>query len=532
MNACPWWRCGIVYQIYPLSYQDSTGDGCGDLNGIRRRLDYLVWLGVDAIWVSPIYPSPMADMGYDVADYCDVDPRFGTIDDFDALLREAHQLGLKVILDFVPNHTSEQHPWFRESRAARDNPKRDWYLWQDPAPDGAPPNNWVSEFGGSAWQWDETSGQYYYHAFLKEQPDLNWRNPAVRHAMYDAMRFWLARGVDGFRIDVLWHLIKDEKWRDDPPNPGWQPGDPGSRRLLRVHSSDQDEVFEIVREMRQVSDEFPARVLIGELYLPLERLVAYYGTHGDGVQLPFNFHLLLAPWDAAEIRRIIAAYSRLVPEGEWPNYVLGNHDQPRLAARLGARQARVAAMLLLTLRGTPTLYYGDEIGMTDVEIPTDRLQDARERNEPGMGLARDPQRTPMQWDRSLHAGFSSTEPWLPVSPDAGERNVEHLAADARSILTLYRRLAILRRAHRALAVGDKTLWDVPPPLLAYQRSFDGERFLVVVNLSHEAQTLPLDGAAGSIVLSTGLDRETQVVRDVLALGADEGVIVALERVPG
>jgi alpha-glucosidase len=532
MADSPWWQHGVIYQVYPLSFQDSDGDGRGDLNGIRRRLDYLVWLGVDAVWVSPIYPSPMADMGYDVADYCDVDPRFGTLDDFDTLVGEAHERGLKVILDFVPNHTSDQHPWFRESRAARSNPKRDWYLWQDAASDGGPPNNWVSEFGGSAWQWDAPSSQYYYHAFLKEQPDLNWRNRAVRNAMYDAMRFWFARGVDGFRIDVLWHLIKDEKWRDDPPNPGWQPGDPGSRRLLRVHSSDQDDVFEVVREMRQVSDEFPNRVLIGELYLPLERLVAYYGTHGNGVQLPFNFHLLLAAWDAAEIRHIIDEYSRLVPEGEWPNYVLGNHDQSRLASRVGARQARVAAMLLLTLRGTPTLYYGDEIGMTDVEIPADELQDPRERNEPGLGLARDPQRTPMQWDGSRHAGFSSGEPWLRVAPDFGERNVERLAAEPRSVLNLTRNLIALRREHRALAVGDQVLLQARPPLLAYRRSLRDERFLVVLNLSHEGQTMPLADAVGTIVLATGLDREGEAVRDGLTLGADEGVIVCLQQVAG
>jgi alpha-glucosidase len=527
MNDFAWWQRGIIYQIYPLSFQDSDADGRGDLAGIRRRLDHLVWLGVDAVWISPIFPSPMADMGYDVADYCDVDPCFGSIEDFDALLHAVHERGLKLLLDFVPNHSSDQHPWFHASRASRDNPKRDWYLWRDPAPDGGPPNNWVSEFGGSAWQWDETTGQYYYHAFLKEQPDLNWRNREVREAMYEAMRFWLARGVDGFRIDVLWHLIKDAEWRDDPPNPGWQPGDPGSRRLLRTHSSDQPEVFDVVREMRRVSEEFADRVLIGELYLPLERLVAYYGSHGDGVQMPFNFHLLLTPWDAAEIHRIVEKYLELVPEGEWPNWVLGNHDQSRLASRIGEQQARVAAMLLLTLRGTPTLYYGDEIGMTDVAIPADQLQDPRERNEPGMGLARDPQRTPMQWDSSRHAGFSDVAPWLPVAPESPARNVERLAAEPRSLLSLYRQLIALRRKHAALAVGDQALWQCSPPLLVYERSHANEAFLVALNLSHEAHRLDLDAAAGTIVLATGLDREREKVSRELSLAANEGVVIRL-----
>jgi alpha-glucosidase len=298
----------VIYQVYPRSFMDSDGDGIGDLEGIRQRLDHLAWLGVEGVWISPIYPSPMADAGYDVADYCDIAPVFGTLAGFDRLLAEAHARGLKVILDFVPNHSSDQHPWFQESRASRDNPKRDWYIWRDPAPDGGPPNNWLANFGGSAWTFDPATGQYYHHAFLREQPDLNWRNPEVRRAMYDAMRFWLDRGVDGFRVDVIWHLIKDEAFRDNPPNPAWQPHQANIDRLLQLHSADRPEIHEVVAEMRALLDAYPERVLIGEIYLPLHRLVAYYGPDLRGAHLPFNFQLIFAAWSARGIARLVGEY--------------------------------------------------------------------------------------------------------------------------------------------------------------------------------------------------------------------------------
>ena len=354
-----WWKSGVIYQIYPRSFQDTNADGIGDLTGIRQRLGYLNWLGVDAIWISPIYPSPMADFGYDVSDYCNVDPIFGNLEDFDQLVRTAHEQSLKIILDFVPNHTSNRHPWFIESRSSRTSLKRDWYIWRDGKEPGIPPNNWMSQFGGSAWTFDEATGQYYLHSFLREQPDLNWRNPAVRGAMYDVLRFWLNRGVDGFRIDVLWLLIKDAALRDNPPNPSYQPTQPAISKLLPTNNADQPEIHEIVAEMRSIVDEFPERVLIGEIYLPLERLVAYYGKGSGGVHLPFNFQLLSTAWTAKEIARLIVEYEAALPVGGWPNWVLGNHDQPRIAARVGVAQARFAAMLLLTLRGTPTMYYGD-----------------------------------------------------------------------------------------------------------------------------------------------------------------------------
>ena len=306
--SAAWWQSGVVYQIYPRSFQDSDGDGIGDLRGIASRLDHLASLGIDALWISPIYPSPMADFGYDVANYCDVDPRFGTLADFDGLLAAAHARGIKVILDFVPNHSSSQHPWFLESKRARTSPKRDWYVWRDAAPGGGPPNNWISDFGGSAWEWDESTSQYYLHTFLKEQPDLNWRNLAVQQAMYDVLRFWFARGVDGFRIDVLWHLIKADGLPDNPPNPAYRAAMGEMHRVLQLHSTDQPEVHAIAGEMRRIADGFGERVLIGEIYLPVERLVRYYGVGTPGVHLPFNFQLVDTSWNARGLAAILAEY--------------------------------------------------------------------------------------------------------------------------------------------------------------------------------------------------------------------------------
>jgi alpha-glucosidase len=525
----PWWKRGVVYQIYPRSFQDTDRDGVGDLQGIRQRLDYLAWLGVDAIWISPIYPSPMADFGYDVADYCDVDPIFGTLEEFDDLIADAHRRGLKLILDFVPNHTSDRHAWFLESRSSRENPKRDWYLWRDPKPDGSPPNNWVSNFGGSAWTFDEPTGQYYYHAFLREQPDLNWRNPAVREAMHAALRFWLKRGVDGFRVDVLWHLIKDAEFRDNPPNPGWTPAQAEINRFLQLHNADQPEVLEVVEGMRRVIDEYDDRVLIGEIYLPLERLVAYYGKDLSGAHLPFNLQLIHTAWNATAIAALVAEYEAAIPEGGWPNWVLGNHDQARIAARVGAAQARIAAMLLLTLRGTPTMYYADEIGLAKVEVPPDRARDPWERNEPGLGLGRDPARTPMQWTPEPKAGFTEAQPWLPLDREHDRCNVATLREDTASILTLYRRLIALRRDRRALSVGSYSPGQADGDVLSFERRHDA-RLRVILNFGHEPRTakLPDDAPRGRLLLSTRLDREGEEVGPEIALRADEGVIVELQ----
>ncbi|KKI22621.1 alpha-amylase family glycosyl hydrolase, partial [Sphingomonas sp. Ag1] len=444
--AAPWWKRGVIYQVYPRSFADSDGDGIGDLAGIEAHLDHIASLGVDAIWLSPIFPSPMADFGYDVADYTGVEPMFGDLAAFDRLLAAVRARGLKLLLDFVPNHSSTQHPWFVESRASRDNPKRDWYIWRDPAPGGGPPNNWISDMGGPAWELDPKTGRYYLHTFLKEQADLNWRNPEVAAAMIDVLRFWLDRGVDGFRIDVLWHIVKAQGLPDNPPNPDWREGMAEKLRLIQLNSTDQPEAYAFARQFRELADSYGETLLVGEIFLPLDRLMRWYGPADQPyVQLPFNFELIENPWDRDTLARLIASYDAAIPEHGWPNWVIGSHDAPRIAARIGERQARVAAMLLLTLRGTPTLYQGDEIGIGKVDIPPDRIRDPQDLRQPGMGLGRDRSRTPMAWDGSPNAGFSTAEPWLPLHPDWRTRNVAAQEADPASMLWLYRRLLAARR---------------------------------------------------------------------------------------
>jgi alpha-glucosidase len=519
-----WWQTSIIYQIYPRSFQDSDGDGVGDLNGILQRLDYLAWLGIDAIWLSPIFPSPMADFGYDISDYTDIDAAFGSLADFDRLLDAAHRRGLRVVLDFVANHTSDQHPWFVESRSSRASGKRDWYIWRDAAEHGGPPNNWLSVFGGPAWAWDEASRQYYYHAFLKEQPDLNWQSREVREAMYDVLRFWLGRGVDGFRVDVIWHLIKDGQFRDNPLNLRYRAGEQPYARLDPVYTTDRPEVHEVIGEMRQVVDAYEDRVLIGEIYLPVERLMAYYGVDRDGVHLPFNFQLLQCEWNARAILDLVRDYEAMLPDGGWPNWVLGNHDNHRIATRVGSAQARIAAMLLLTLRGTPTMYYGDEIGMQDGIVPPELVQDPFEKRVPGIGVGRDPARTPMQWDASANAGFTRGTPWLPISDGHLETNVAAEADDPHSMLALYRRLIELRRRRPELTVGDWQALAADGDVLVYTRSAGGSRLLVALNLGPTPHRLPL-AEPGRVLLSTHLDRAHEAVSEQVELRGNEGLIL-------
>ncbi len=522
-----WWQRGIIYQIYPRSFMDSNGDGIGDLLGIVGKLDYLAALGVDALWLSPIYPSPMADFGYDISDYTGIDPMFGTLANFDTLVSEAHARGLKLMLDFVPNHSSDEHPWFVESRSSRDNPKRDWYIWRDPAPGGGPPNNWLAAFGGGAWEWDAATSQYYLHLFHTKQPDLNWRNPAVQAAMLDAMRFWLDRGVDGFRIDVIWLMIKDDQFRDNPPNPAYVTGQPPSRAQTQLYNADRPEVHDIIAMMRQLLDQYDERMMVGEIYLPIERLMTYYGVAGTGTHLPFNFQLILLPWNARTIDAAITAYEAALPADGWPNWVLGNHDQHRIASRVGAAQARVAAMLLLTLRGTPTIYHGDEIGMHDVEIPPELVQDPQEFGVPGIGLGRDPERTPIQWDSSPNAGFTTGTPWLPLADDYHSINVAVEQSDPRSMLALYQQLIALRRATPALEIGSYARVPADGDMLAYTRASGDRRLLIVLNLGSQQQTLDLGALRGRVLLSTHLDRADEPAGGTLALRADEGAIIEL-----
>ncbi len=472
----PWWRGGTIYHVYPRSFQDASGDGVGDLAGARERLPYLAWLGVDALWLSPFYVSPMADFGYDVADHCDVDPRFGTLDDFDALVAEARRLGLRVVLDYVPNHTSIEHPWFGSHP--------EMYLWRDE------PNNWVSAFGGPAWT--ALDGRFYYHAYLDSQPDLDWRREDVREAMLGVLRFWCSRGADGFRIDALRQTIKDAQWRDNPVNPDWD-GDNEYDSLIPQHSTDQPEVQDLVRLFRQTVGD---RLLIGELYLPIERLVAYYAS---GLDMPANFHLLTCPWEAGAIAALVERYEAALPAGAWPNWVLGNHDRPRVASRIGAAQAPAAAMLLTTLRGTPTLYYGDEIGMEDVAIS--RPVDPWGR--------RDPARTPMQWGSR---GFSAVEPWLPYGDEAAI-SVAAQREDPASLLSLYRRLLRVRREFAAATYETLRADDV----LVFRRG----TFVVALALEGDAAV----SLSGSVVVATDVSLEGSSVGGEVDLAAGEGLVV-------
>ena len=543
-----WWQSATIYQIYPRSFQDTTADGVGDLAGIEQRLDHLVTLGVDTLWISPFYPSPMADFGYDVADYTGVDPLFGTLADFDRLLAAAHARALHVILDFVPNHTSDQHPWFLASRSSRTDPKRDWYLWHDPAPapNGDPagvPNNWPSNFGGSAWTFDQPTGQYYLHSFLPQQPDLNWRNPEVRKAMYDAMRFWLDKGVDGFRMDVLWLLIKDDQYRDNPPNPDYTGGNT-LWSVLPKYTANQPETHEIVREMRTLLDSYPprsaedARLLIGEIYLPIKELVTYYGQPApagtrpaetgapapqlNGAQLPFNFWLIQTPWEADKIAQLIRDYEAALPPGAWPNWVLGNHDQSRLATRIGAAQARAAAVLLLTLRGTPTMYYGDELGLPNAKIAPAEVRDPAELRQPGIGQGRDPERSPMPWNWSENAGFTApgVRTWLPLVQGWPAFTVEGETQDPHSLFALYRTLLRLRRQSPALLSGDITHVSASSGVLTYTR---GDAFQIHLNLTAQPQSAP--SPHGTLVLTSCLDQVNVCIRGHYLLRPGEAIVV-------
>ncbi|GAB2769403.1 alpha-amylase family glycosyl hydrolase [Salinimicrobium soli] len=526
-----WWQKEIIYQIYPRSFYDSSGNGTGDLNGILQKLDYLEELGVKGIWISPFFPSPMADFGYDVSDYTGIHPLIGNMDDFDRLLEGIHKRGMKMILDFVPNHSSDEHPWFQESKSSRDNPKRDWYVWKDPKPDGSEPNNWLSEFGGSAWTLDENTGQYYLHTYLDKQPDLNWRNPEVHEAMLNCMRFWLDKGVDGFRVDVMWQMIKDKQFRDNPPNPDYTEDMSPYDKLLPVYSSDQPEVHDVVREMRKLTDQYPETVLIGEIYLPIQDLVTYYGHDLQGAQLPFNFQLVELPWEARRIEAAINEYEASLPSEGWPNWVLGNHDKSRIASRVGPQQARIAAMLLLTLKGTPTMYYGDEIGMTDVHIPVEMANDPRETKVPGKGLGRDPERTPMQWDSSENAGFTNGKPWLPLMENYKKFNVASESKDQDSMLNFYRRLIKLRASEKALSVGD--FYPVPAEgnVLAYRREGPKKAFLIILNLGDQKEQVDpeLPQWKGTVRFSTHSEKEGKEIKGSLILQPDEGLLIELKQ---
>lgn len=536
----PWWKTAVIYQIYPRSFRDTTGNGTGDIPGIIDKVPYLAdTLGIDAIWISPFYPSPMKDFGYDVSDYQDVNPLFGNMGDFERLLAELHSRSIKLIIDFVPNHSSDQHPWFRESRASRDNPRRDWYVWEDPKPDGSPPNNWLSVFGGPAWELDQTTGQYYLHSFLKEQPDLNWRNPQVQKAMFDTLRFWLDKGVDGFRIDVAHFIMKDPKLRDNPLK---DPVSPSIHRSLgeydsQVHLYDKGhrDNHLIYRELRTLLDQYSEpqeRVALGEIHIfDWQEWAAYYGRDLDELHLPYNFSLLAVDWEPRQIQEAVDQQERILPAGAWPTYVLGNHDESRLASRIGTENTRLAALLLLTLRGTPTIYYGEEIGMTDGQIPTERELDPAGLRQPGWDQGRDICRTPMQWANAPLAGFSppgTEDTWLPIANSYTKTNVQDQLADDGSLLALYRALLRTRKDRPELQLGTyHPLADAPPDCFCFTREYKDSRALMCLNFSKQPRTIQTHQIQdASILLSTHMDRKGPV-QGTLELRPLEGCILIL-----
>jgi alpha-glucosidase len=510
-----WWRHAVIYEIYPHSFQDSDGDGVGDLRGITSRLNYLRDLGIDAIWITPMYPSPGIDYGYDISDYTAIDPTYGTMADFDNLVAEARKRNIRVIMDYVINHTSDQHPWFKESRSSRTNPKRDWYVWRDgkgqTATDkGQPPNNWQSWFGHSAWQWDETTRQYYYHYFYVQQPDLNWRNPEVHTAMEGVLDFWMKRGVAGFRIDAVSRLFEDPEMRDDPYLPGYNVY--GDRNIKHKYTDDMPGVHDVLKEVRRVVDKYPDNpVLVTEADEPnIEELTKMYGN-GDEVQLPMDFQIAdVNKLSAPRFRKLFDDVENNTAHGQ-PEYFFSNHDQPRQWDRYGDgvhndQIAKLMAVLELTTRGTPQMYYGEELGMRttdparieDVHDPIGKLGWPKEKG-------RDGERTPMQWDAMTNAGFTSAEkPWLPIPPSAKTYNVETERKDPNSIFNTYKKLLALRKTNAALRDGaQEDIAEKDPNVYAFLRRAGDKTVLVALNMSSKPQTVTFDwesdGVHGTLV---------------------------------
>ncbi len=513
MNDFLWWRDGVIYQIYPRSFADSDGDGLGDLPGIISHLDYLADLGVDALWLSPIYPSPDKDFGYDVSDYCDIDPRFGSLADFDRLVAEAHRRGIRVILDMVMNHSSDQHAWFKESRSSRGNPKRNWYIWKDPAPSIFPlfrrrrgeskkgagvPNNWQASFGGKAWEYDSLTGQYYLHLFTKEQPDVNWRNPEVHKAQLDVFRFWMERGVDGFRLDVFNACFKHPDLPNNPSKFGLR----GFDRQRHIYDIDQPEMIPLLNELRALLDTYPERYAVGETYLATpQKAVSYCGPEKLHAAFSFDFTWteLIYPWNPRWIvQQITRREETFNAAGIWPTTVMSNHDLPRAAGRYARgeddAQAKIAMALLLTLRGTPFLYYGEEIGMRDIHLRRNEIMDPPGKHYWPIYKGRDGCRSPMQWNDTTYAGFSATEPWLPVNSNYVHRNVLAQRADPDSIFNFTKKLLALRKEIPALRRGDLVPLETPRGVLAYLRQAEEQSVLVVMNFgAGYKEYIPPDG---------------------------------------
>lgn len=524
-----WWRGGVLYQIYPRSFLDANGDGHGDLQGVIDSLGHLAWLGVDAIWLNPITPSPNADWGYDVSDFRSVDPDFGDLDQLEGLIGEAGDHGIRVVTDLVPNHTSDRHPWFVDARSDRGARHRDWYLWADPKPDGSPPNNWLSTFGGPAWSRDPDTGQYYLHNFLAEQPDLNWWNEEVRDAFDEILRWWFDRGISGFRIDVANGLVKDRELRDNPPVTDVDHPRVRSLGLRPVYNMNRDEVHDVYRRWRAIAESYdPPRLLLGETWiLDVDTLMRFYGEAGDELQLNMNFPFFFAEL-GPELRGVVAATEAALPAGSWPAWSGSNHDVGRFPTRWcrgDERKMRAALLMLLTLRGTPLLYYGDEIGMLDVEVPRARLRDPVGIRGWPDEAGRDGARTPMHWTAEPGGGFTreGVEPWLPIG-DTASCNVADQRGDPASMLHLCRDLIVLRRTRPDLRTGSSTTMEASDEAWVWRR---GDDTLVAVNCSELAIDVPVD--PGRILVCTARIRDGHEVDGSIHLDPWEAAVVALRR---
>jgi alpha-glucosidase len=531
-SEAPWWRTGVLYQVYVRSFGDSNGDGVGDLPGVIDHLDYLQWLGVDGIWLSPITLSPNADWGYDVADYLAVDPVAGTSEDVDRLITQAGHRDIRVLVDLVPNHTSEQHPWFLDARSSRTASRRDWYVWADPRPDGSPPNNWVSSFGGSAWTLEPATGQFYLHNHLRQQPDLNWWNEEVRRAFDEIIVHWLDRGVAGFRIDVCNVIIKDALLRDNPPARDTDPLDVQLFGQRPVYNGNRPEVHEVIRRWRRLADGYRDRVLIGETPVPeIETLAEYYGTGTDELDLAFNFPFINAPLESDALRGVVESTERALPPGAWPVWTGSNHDMSRLATRWAegdADRARVALFMLLCLRGTPVLYQGDEIGLVDTDVPQDQLRDPLGVRYWPAYAGRDAMRTPMPWRDSPGGGFSDpgAQPWLPFG-DLARYNVEDQRSDRNSMLMLARDLIALRRETPGLRTGSYRSLPTTRGAWAWSR---GDRVVVAVNMADGESVV--DGVSGTVLVGSDRRRDGEEVGGTLRLGGWEAVVMEQDGLRG
>lgn len=495
----------VVYQIYPRSFKDTNGDGVGDLRGITEKLDYIKSVGADAIWICPFYPSPMIDFGYDVKDFQGVDEQFGTMADFDQLVAQAHQRGIKVVIDLVFNHTSDKHPWFKEAQSSKDSPKRNWYIWHDGKSDSTPPNNWLSVFGGSAWEYDPQTGQYYLHSFAKQQPDLNWDNPEVRQAMHEVIQFWVARGVDGFRMDAVDYLAKDKALRDDPNNPAFQPNvDMPYDSLLHVYSKRQYRLFKYLQELATLLLQTPGRFMFMEARPHAQPDLAWYQQYYEhvdpSVAAPFNLQYVNKAWQMTDFKDSINEYQSILRPEDMPVYALGNHDSRRLATRFGVRATVAAAVMQMTLPGVTVIYYGEEIGMRDRFIDP---KDALDVQGKGANIAfnRDPARTPMQWSADPNAGFTTGKPWLPINDDYQQINVAAGVQDPASLLAVYRWLIQFRHQSDVIKFGTYLPLEMHhPQLFGFVRTHGNQRLATIINFS-PTDTAPVE-VKDKVIFST------------------------------